>query len=193
MQTIVADLKNRNINVDNSCLIGCIECALPEEFNEWLINWSMRESEPTLNELMDSLNNHVETLKSTEVKAMIASTSKYKPKTNMGDKSCKCCKKEGHDVTECLRLKRKKEAEAKEAQNKQNPVDGAKVATEVDTRADVDIAFAATTLNTEECIWLIDSGASLHMTKNLSWLTNYQELSILKPIRIGDGRIIKAI
>lgn len=72
MQTIVSALCAREIQVDDSCLVGCIECALPGEFNDWLINWSIRENEPSINDSINSINNHVETLKAVEYKALVA-------------------------------------------------------------------------------------------------------------------------
>lgn len=93
MQTLVSSLRARGIKVDDSCLVGCIECALPDDFNDWLINWSMRDTEPTLNELISSINNFVETLKATEAKAFIAKTQQNRSnnpnslnKTNKSDK-----------------------------------------------------------------------------------------------------------
>ena len=116
MQTIVSALRIRGITVDESCLVGCIECALPGEFNEWLINWSMRDIEPTLNDLVNSINNHVEVLKSVEAKACVAraQTSNHsKRSTNQAntsqDKSankfCKYWKKSNHGISECRKLK----------------------------------------------------------------------------------------
>ena len=100
MQTIFADLKSRQFKIDDKALVGLIENALPEAFSAWQLNWSMRETEPTLNELISSINNHLETLKPTEEKALLANYDKSRaaprqkrPTNFSGPKSCKYCKK----------------------------------------------------------------------------------------------------
>ena len=45
----------------------------------------------------------------------------------------------------------------------------------------------------ECCPWLIDSGASCHMTKEKHVLTNFQELEEPKNVATGDGRVVKAL
>lgn len=180
MQTIISSLRTRNVHVEESCLIGCIECALPADFNDWLVNWSMREHEPDFNELVNAINNHVEILKSTETKAMIATLS-VKPALSEDNKSglsCKYCKKPGHTIAECRKLKRKK-AEQQQAQIAQSPPSGA-------------FAMMASTSHPEKSSWLADSGASLHMTPNLSWIQDYTPLVRPVQIRLGDDRFIQA-
>ena len=46
----------------------------------------------------------------------------------------------------------------------------------------------------KECYpWLIDWGASCHMTKEKHVLTNFQELEEPKNVAPGDGRVVKAL
>lgn len=167
MQTIVSSLRTRNITVDDSCLIGCIECALPDEFNEWLINWSMRESEPSINELISSINNYVETLKTTETKAMVAATEN----SASNSKVCRYCKKLGHEINECRKLKWKKD----EQQVK-----------------NFEIAMMATTTTTEKSSWIADSGCSLHMTNQFAWISEYRSLIVPINIHLGDDQVIQS-
>lgn len=185
MQTIVSSLRSRDIKVDESCLIGCIECALPEEFNDWVINWNMRDSEPTLNELINNLNNYVETLKTTEAKAMAATAHRNQHNSKPKDdrKTCKYCKLSGHDVSECRKLLRKK---AEEAAKTTSNNDSSKPKT-------AEFAMMATISDGSSSSWLADSGASLHMTHNLSWLHNYRKIISPINIRLGDDRIIQAL
>ena len=45
-----------------------------------------------------------------------------------------------------------------------------------------------------ECYpWVIDSGASSHMTKEKHVLTNYQEFAEPENVALGDGRVVKAL
>lgn len=53
-------------------------------------------------------------------------------------------------------------------------------------------AFAAST-SSPEMAWLIDSGASSHMTQNRALLVNYQELRKPEKVSLGDGRTVEAI
>ena len=46
----------------------------------------------------------------------------------------------------------------------------------------------------KECYpWLIDSGASTHMTKEKQVLTNFQEFEKPENVALGDGRVVKAL
>ena len=41
--------------------------------------------------------------------------------------------------------------------------------------------------------WLIDSGASSHMTKEKSILMNYQQFGEPESVALGDGRVVQAL
>lgn len=60
-------------------------------------------------QLVNAIKNHVENLRSTEAKAMVASTQPT-AKPEKASISCKYCKR-GHSISECRKLKRKKEEE----------------------------------------------------------------------------------
>ena len=46
----------------------------------------------------------------------------------------------------------------------------------------------------KECYpWLIDSGASSHMTKEKHVLMNFQEFDEPENVALGDGRVVKAL
>ena len=42
-------------------------------------------------------------------------------------------------------------------------------------------------------MWLIDSGASSHMTNNKELLSDYMELETPEKVRLGDGRSVDAV
>ncbi|CAB4035006.1 Retrovirus-related Pol poly from transposon TNT 1-94 [Paramuricea clavata] len=44
-----------------------------------------------------------------------------------------------------------------------------------------------------DCHWLIDSGASSHMTKEKSVLVNYQQFGEPESVALGDGRVVQAL
>lgn len=54
-------------------------------------------------------------------------------------------------------------------------------------------AIIAGTRHPSRQVWFVDSGASYHMTPNLVWLKNYQELQSKIPIRVGNNEVIFAV
>mgnify|MGYP000855384986 CR=1 FL=1 len=188
IQGIASALKVRGVQLHDTLIIGAIENALPKCFQHWLEIWSMRDSEPSINELLSSINNYSETLRSTEAKAFVANShprdaatnSKCQPKSS-APKVCKYCKKKGHTISECRKFKWKKEQEAKAEENtKSNKPEP--------------VAFMALSegqsVNTN---WLADSGCSLHMTPNRHFISNYTPLVTALNIRLGDNSSIQAL
>ena len=53
-------------------------------------------------------------------------------------------------------------------------------------------AFAVSHNLPEMGKWLVDSGASSHMTPQKEFLVNYREFSTLEKVGLGDGRIMEA-
>ena len=92
---------------------------------------------------------------------------------NSNGKSCKYCKKQGHDISECRILKKKKQQE-----NEQGGM--AMTTHEICNRA------STFTRNT----WIADSGASHHFTNNDKDLIKIQEID--ENIQIGNGKYMKA-
>ena len=43
-----------------------------------------------------------------------------------------------------------------------------------------------------DCGWIVDSGASSHMTWNRHVYSEYSELTIPQPVKLGDGRKVNA-
>jgi len=115
--SIVAELRARKITVEETCTISTIESSLPPEFQNWLVRWSMRDSEPTLNELINSINNHAQSLESLgNQQVFLASANKTNTRFRTS-KSCNYCRKDGHLVNECRKLKKKEEEEARANKN----------------------------------------------------------------------------
>lgn len=88
-------------------------------------------------------------------------------------KSCKYCKKDGHDISECYKLKNK-EKRAANQNFKPNQDDEGKAAyaAENTSNGDVLVVFAGCAKTNDE--WILDTACTFHMSPNRSWFTNYQ-------------------
>ena len=106
--------------------------------------------------------------------------------------TCFGCGDVGHIQRYCPR-KRKwhkaKIAESKKSRQENSDVDGE------DVYAAAFMAFAGNVKSADkECYpWLIDSGASSHMTKEKHVLINFQEFEDPENVALGDGRVVKAL
>ena len=54
-------------------------------------------------------------------------------------------------------------------------------------------AMSDADLNLVSCSWLVDSGASRHMTKDLRLLIGFQEFKIPQKVGLGDGSTVEAV
>ena len=97
-------------------------------------------------------------------------------------KSCWECGGLGHFRRNCPRRKPK---------HKAKPV----AEKESDSDSDSSGAFAASLIkqpSDSTAKWLVDSGASSHMTSKKEWLVNYREFEKPESVCLGDGRTVEA-
>ncbi len=52
--------------------------------------------------------------------------------------------------------------------------------------------FFATPVSSDEC-WLVDSGASSHMTSNKRYFASFKEFDKPEDVHLGDGRVVQAL
>ncbi|GJX70600.1 retrovirus-related pol polyprotein from transposon TNT 1-94 [Tanacetum coccineum] len=125
--------------------------------------------------------NH-ETLSFDDVKSALLSKQKYdddvEPESSEGlvarGRSCKYCKKHGHIVSDCYKLKNKLEREGK-GNNEKKPEKAAEVAiAKGDSDGDVYLAIE-TEKSRDELI--VDSCCTFHMIPHRSWLTTYESFN----------------
>ena len=106
--------------------------------------------------------------------------------------TCLGCGDVGHIQRYCPR-KRKwhkaKIAESEKSRKRNSDVDGE------DVYSAAFMAFVGNLKSADnECYpWLIDSGASSHMTKEKHVLTSFQEFEEPENVALGDGRVVKAL
>lgn len=109
-------------------------------------------------------------------------TSKSDPKQGGSSKKfCKYCKKNNHVVADCRKriLKEKLKAESSNQEKEKQRF--------------AYNAFENETSTSSPGQWIIDSGASSHMIRTKSSLSNYKDLDTPKTITLGDGKKTFAI
>ncbi|GJT97762.1 retrovirus-related pol polyprotein from transposon TNT 1-94 [Tanacetum coccineum] len=162
-------LKDQNLDVD-----------IDDEDKAVLLVISLPASYKHFKEIM-LYGNH-ETLSFDDVKSALLSKQKYdddvEPESSEGlvarGRSCKYCKKHGHIVSDCYKLKNKLEREGK-GNNEKKPEKAAEVAiAKGDSDGDVYLAIE-TEKSRDELI--VDSCCTFHMIPHRSWLTTYESFN----------------
>lgn len=100
---------------------------------------------------------------------------------------CYKCGKEGHIKRDCPSLKKKTKKKTHKAKN----------VTCDDAEDSSESAFVTKEANPtdrpQQVEWLIDSGASKHMTCDKEILQEYQQFSKAQSVKLGDGRVVDAL
>ena len=109
---------------------------------------------------------------------------------------CMYCKKKGHTTNECRKIKADKEEKNKKAEPKEG--EHAKVVVADTSAADIDHLYQLFMANSGSrsdfaTKWIVNSGASVHMTSQRRWFINYRPLPTPFQVRLGDERAINAI
>lgn len=216
IQNIVTKIKNLGEQISDHMIEGVILSALPSSFRTFITVWKgSSESERTLGNLMNRIMSEIEDNKAfnqREDKALYLGKKgpkgkgrNYHPKDKSGnknrtfrppssseggsnqngEKTCNYCKKPGHLLKDCRKLayKRKMEEQAKDGKDGKDSKDESKK----EGAAFVALKSGQVTEN-----WIVDSGASCHMTANSEWLQEYQELDNPRNIHLGNDEIIQA-
>ena len=116
--------------------------------------------------------------------ALVGARKKLKPPKPV---RCFGCGEVGHFRRNCPR---KKQLDSR------GPAHRAKTATSKCSDSDSDGAFAVSAGSVDSSRmgrWLVDSGASRHMTREKQLLTNYREFEKPEQVGLGDGRTVEAV
>lgn len=100
------------------------------------------------------------------------SRSKSKNRFKNGFKSCKYCKKSGHEISECFKLKNKKEKMKKDKSIDNKESDETSY---VNTCHDGNLLLVG---NDQKSMneWILDSGCTYHMCPHKHWFTSYEDV-----------------
>lgn len=190
--------------MSDDAIMSIILRALPREFENFLVAFKLLSPETrTLNHLISNVISRARELegkKKGEGEALMAK-SKYKynknksnsgrpeegksgPKSKPKPGNCNFCKKPGHWKADCEKLKRKIEKEKKPETEHNESKQPGPVA---------DFCEMALTEDKYNGKWIVDSGASLHMTPNFEWFENLDELDEPRTIRFGNNETLRAV
>ena len=112
--------------------------------------------------------------------------------TESGTRSCSYCQKKGHLWSECRARKRREEN--KKDENKKKTTDKEKMTEKAKVADEDDESETALTVRPSSCmptspIWVLDSGATSHMTSHSDCFVRMSEKSGF--VKIGDGSRIR--
>lgn len=173
--------------IDNSTKIWVLRNSLPKDIKTIVNTWGMSNPNGKVSELITQLKIqfHMDKFDSNEESIALYSgeQNSIRRSSNSADKvSCNYCKKIGHKWRECRKLKadnEKKKNSAVTQRRTDSQSAGAFIANEGHPNSDI-------------ARWIVDSGASSHMTPNKSIIQDYLKFTEPKEIMLGDGKLTEA-
>ncbi|UYV60351.1 hypothetical protein LAZ67_1000907 [Cordylochernes scorpioides] len=201
VETQAQQMKDLGEPISDVALITKIICSLPDKYKNFITAWdSVSSEEKTLENLTarllkeESLQDHWDSSGNFKPDNALMTFSKFNRNSTASNKQqqhqqsikdkkknthCGYCKKKGHWWKECYKRK--------EEQKGQQPSSSAR---------DDSCAFSAETsafLAETKDSWIVDSGATDHMTFRREWFSTFEEISEgVHPVCLGDGKKIYA-
>ena len=177
--------------------------SLPRSYNTLVTALTAKGDELKLSQLHQALLNEDEKRKQSKSKltggggGVDQDSESALQSSKLDRKPIKCygCDQEGHVIRNCPNGKKRKQYRPSPKFDKSLPKHNATPALgdsdSDDSGANV-FAVGLSVTKGDDC-WIIDSGASQHMTSNRDLLMNYQEFSKPEPVVLGDGRSVHAL
>lgn len=213
IQSIVNKIKNCGEQISDKMVEGVILAALPEHFRTFITVWKgINESERTLTNLISRIMAEVDDCKTFNQKdnsALAAAKArgfgfknnksapprnkKFQPNNKPQSTSrkpgqskiiCNYCKKPGHIVKDCRKLKYKNDGENK-IRDKSEDNDKR----EHKSPAALAAVTAMFISENENDLWIADSGASCHMSFRKDWFMEFEKLDHPQNVKLAKGMI----
>ena len=176
--------------------------SLPRSYNTLVTALTAKGDELNLGQLHQALLNEEEKRKQSKSKtggaggADDGESALQHNKLDRRPVKCYGCGEEGHVIRNCAQKKKKQhrrnENQGKfDKSSKYNAAPARGNSDKNDDSCDNVFAVGLSVMKGDDC-WIIDSGASQHMTSNRDLLMNYQEFSEPEPVVLGDGRSVHA-
>ena len=164
-------LKDLKEPISNKMIITKILMSLPSGYNYFISAW---ESTPEQNRKLEDLTNNLILEQSrlninNDATAFVSKKSQKLQKKLPG--KCFKCNKVGHWKKDCPLLQKCKTKSIRDDED----------------------AFVgeSSKVSRSNKAWLVDSGASEHMTFHREWFINFKRFSEAKHVRIGDGTLLE--
>ena len=197
---IVADLESMEVKYDEEDLGLILLCSLPSSYANFRDTILYCRDTLTLKEVYDALhakekmkkmvpsegsNSQAEGLvvrgrqqeKNTNNKSRDKSSSSYRGRSKSRGryKSCKYCKRDGHDISECWKLQDKDKRTGKYVPKGKKEEEG-KVAVVTDEKSDAEllVAYAGCAQTSDQ--WILDTACTYHMCPNRDWFATYEAM-----------------
>lgn len=192
IDSVVDRLKDCKHEIPQAQVMAKIVSSLPPEYNAFRRSWDMLPSNfQTKALLISNIKKESDALKAPENRgdALIARSQPSNKNRNKWKKrskedieemkrnsKCAICKEKGHWFKECPKRSNQQvdHAHSKPAKKGVN-------------------LMASYNIVDDDSVWLLDSGASEHMTSHREWFDTYQPIPDPYPIKIGDGSYLYAV
>ncbi|GJU42381.1 putative polyprotein [Tanacetum coccineum] len=197
---IVSNLQSMEIKYDGEDLGLILLCSLPSSYSNFRDTILYSRDTLTLEEVYEALHAK-EKLKhmvssegsSSQAEGLIIRGRQHDKNTNNNqrgrnsgnnrsnsksrnwkpnNKYCKYCKKEGHDISECFKLKNK-EKKAGTFKPKNNPNDDGKATFDADENSEGEVLVAYVECTTNDK-WSCDSTCTFNISPNKEWFISYK-------------------
>nr|CAD41912.2 OSJNBa0033G05.13 [Oryza sativa Japonica Group] len=195
---IVADLESMEVKYDEKDLALILLCSLPSSYANFRDTILYSRDTLTLKEVYDALhakekmkkmvpsegsNSQAEGLvvrgsqqeKNTNNKSRDKSSSSYRGRSKSRGryKSCKYCKRDGHDISKCWKLQDKDKRTGKYIPKGKKEEEGkAAVVTDEKSDAELLVAYAGCAQTSDQ--WILDTACTYHMCPNRDWFATYE-------------------
>ena len=205
IDSLVERLHSAKQHISDEAVMAKIVSSLPVEYANFRRTWDMI---PTAfkdkTTLITSLKKEEAVIKANGVgEALYARSSSRKNKSNSrsskskiaadkANSNCKWCGLQGHWWKECPTrpADKKPQLANKNISTKQSSNDNRNRSSASGHETAMTATFGEVS---DKFLWIIDSGASEHMSGVREWLQDYKELENPRPVRIGSGEFLYAI